>query len=155
MWTRACFTESACSALRWLGGLVLPGNAMQVVEVTKTQTFYSDENGGAKAVIGSPIGVALNAKTVQLYLWISNVDANARVKVMWNHSADGVNYYGESTAIVDTGAGSAATATMYVGDSGATLFGAFVRFSVTIEEFATPNSLVSANVSLHAVFKPF
>lgn len=128
---------------------------MPVIEVTKAQTFYSNESGGPKAVIGEPIGVALNAKTVQLYLWVSNVDANARLKVMWNHSADGVNYYGESTAILDSGAGAEATATMYVGDSGSTVFGAFVRFSVTVEEFATPNSLVSATCSLHAVFKPF
>lgn len=127
----------------------------EVVVGFENQIFKSNEDGSTRATLGASIPAALLAKAAIVYLVISDVDANTRVKVGWAHSADGVNWYTETASIVDTGAGSDAAKGVYVGDTGSTAFGAFLRFRISVEERVTPNSLVTCTATLHVVLKPF
>jgi hypothetical protein len=128
---------------------------MEVSEPFTLDDYYTIEGGSARTYVSKAIPAALASRVLKGYLWIETVDANVRVSVFWAHSADGINWYKESTALIDTGAGADAARGMYVGDSGTTIFGAFARFQLKVEERGAGTSTLTGQMRLHVVWKPF
>ena len=123
----------------------------------KDQIFESYEDGKPRGYLSEPMPEAVASKTMHVYLNIAEVTDDARIKVVWAHSADGASWVKEEqTAMIDTGDGTPASAKPYDGNNGSTLMGAMVRLLLTIEhDAATPDTLQTCTASVYTVFKPF
>lgn len=126
---------------------------MQNVVAWSGSVMQSNSDGSARKAISGPIPV-LGAKSMEVYLNVTEVDSDTEIIVKWSKSADGVRWYDISSAIIDTGAGADAETKVYVGDNGSTLLGAFVRLGVTVVKRSNA-TLHTATLSVHAVLKPF
>lgn len=132
---------------------------MQVETIFDAQLIYSFENGTMKDVSSKPISAAVNAKTVQLFLDIEEVDDtnDIRIVVKWEISADGERWHQVGTLLDtdDGGAGKAKVAVYEAVNSSTEALGAYNRFYMGIELFGTPSASVYAKAALKAVYKPF
>lgn len=116
--------------------------------------FYSADNGAARDVQSKAIS-SLNGKTFQLFVDVSEVDSNTRLKVKAQYSADGSRWVDASATTIDTGSGTDAAVQVYAGDNGSDLIGAFLRFTIIVEERTAVGSRLSLTATARVVVKPF
>ena len=126
---------------------------MQDITVFAATLLTGNADGSAKKTISTSFST-LGAKSMEIYLLVTEVDADTEIIIKWSKSADGINWYDISSAIVDTGAGADASKGVYIGDNGSTLVGAFVRLGITIVKRANA-TIHTATVTVNAVLKPF
>ena len=127
---------------------------MQVETYFENFVIQSRSDGAAQTYTTKPTGAVLNAKLCVVFLDVLQLADNAKIVVVLEDSADGINWR-TIGAIIDTSVGDVDAEVALYGDASIENLGAFARFKLVISEREAGSLRIDATVNLKAVWKPY